>query len=66
MKLLAAIALVAATAVAGSARADQAKPAPPSLKLPASARVFVIDKDAPPTEKTQPLARVRPALKSKS
>jgi hypothetical protein len=54
--------LLAAVTVA---RADAPKPAGPTAKLPASARVFVIDKDAPATEKTEPLPRSRPALKQK-
>jgi hypothetical protein len=71
VKSLLAIALVAA--VAGVARADASKQAQnvpgrveaSSVKLPASARVFVLDKEAPPTEKTAQLPRTPPALKQK-
>jgi hypothetical protein len=61
--LLLAASLVAA--VAGVAHADASKSAQASAKLPASARVFVLDKEAPATDKTMPLPRLRPALKPK-
>jgi hypothetical protein len=60
-----ALALALVAAAAGVARADAAKPAQAYTKMPGSARVFVLDKDAPPTEKTTPLPRLRPALKRK-
>jgi hypothetical protein len=59
--------IVAALAFAvGTARADVSKQAPAAAKMPASARVFVLDKDMPPTDKTTPLPPRPPALKSKS
>lgn len=61
--LILVVSLVAAAA--GVARADASKQAQVSAKLPASARVFVLDKDAPPTDKTTQLPRVRPTLKQK-
>jgi hypothetical protein len=67
VKPLVVIGLVAVlvAAVAGVARADASKQTGGSVKLPASARVFVLDKEAPPTEKTTQLPRSRPTLKQK-
>jgi hypothetical protein len=48
------------------ARADAPKQAQSVSKLPVSSRVFVLDKDAPTTDKTEQLTRSRPALKQKS
>jgi hypothetical protein len=59
-----ALAVLLVAAVAGVARADVSK-AQASAKLPASARMFVVDKEAPATEKTTPLPRFRPSLKHK-
>lgn len=50
---------------AAGAYADAPKKFARQEKLPASARVFVLDKDAPPTDKTESLPRLRPALKTK-
>jgi hypothetical protein len=58
------LAVLLVSAVAGVARADVSK-AQASAKLPASERVFVVDKEAPATEKTTPLPRFRPPLKHK-
>lgn len=62
MKTLLLGALLAASALA---RADAPKLSTRAAKLGREARVFVLDKEAPPMDKTVPLSRTRPALKNK-
>lgn len=59
------LSFVLVAAAASVARADASKPSSTMEKMPASARVYVLDKDAPATDKTAQMPRVRPALKQK-